>query len=265
MVQVFKKGRGLPVLLAVAAIVLAACGSTATTSPNSSEAIGANGNTFGNAQTASPGNGAGNTAPAGSGGIAANFANINSYKFKMSVTGGKLASSLAAVTGGTDTGATISMDGTIEVKPQKAYDITFLGMHMIGIGGYQYIDPLGTGTFAKSVASSQSLADSMSPSSMFGSAISGSDASSYTIVGTESKNGVDATHFKAGPSALADLNTEFGVTADTWAADVWVAKSGGYPVSMNILGKAKGGATVFQLTFDITNVNDSANAITAPA
>ena len=53
-------------------------------------------------------------------------------------------------------------------------------------------------------------------------------------------------------------------TATKWTADVWIATQGGYPVSTAIVGGDDSGKVVFQLVFDITNINDSANKVTAP-
>jgi hypothetical protein len=240
----------------VTAVVAAACGSSsATTVP------GASGNgTLNTGQTPA----AGQTGAAGLGGAVAQLSSISSFKFSMSVLGGDLGSALASLTGGADTGTPITVAGTIEDKPDKAFDITVVGIHMIGIGGFTYTD-VGIGSFMKAPATGQSIADTLSPGSLFGPAITANNVSGYTSAGTETKNNVATTHYVAGAAALADLSGSFGATAATWSADVWVANDGGYPVSMNILGKAKDGSTAFQLTLDLTNINDPGNKITAPA
>jgi hypothetical protein len=54
------------------------------------------------------------------------------------------------------------------------------------------------------------------------------------------------------------------VTGATWTADVWIAQNGGYPVSMSILAKASDNSILYEIQFDITNINDPANKVTAP-
>jgi hypothetical protein len=51
--------------------------------------------------------------------------------------------------------------------------------------------------------------------------------------------------------------------AATWSADVWVAKDGGYPVCMSII--ASGGSERFEMTYDVTDVNNPSNKVEQPA
>ena len=53
-------------------------------------------------------------------------------------------------------------------------------------------------------------------------------------------------------------------TAAAWSADIGIATNGGYPVSMAIIGTAADKSTAYEILFDITNVNDPANVVTAP-
>ena len=48
----------------------------------------------------------------------------------------------------------------------------------------------------------------------------------------------------------------------SWSSDVWVAKDGGYPVSLSLI--ATGGTAAFKMIFDISNVNDPSIKIQAP-
>ena len=127
-----------------------------------------------------------------------------------------------------------------------------------------YLDMTGTGAFLKTEASGTSMADSFSPATMFSSAIDTSTAGGYTKVGSENKNGVQADHYQASAADLAEYGSMLGVTGATWTADVWVAQDGGYPVSMSILAKATDNSVAYEIQFDITNVNDPANKVTAP-
>jgi hypothetical protein len=249
-----RQSRALLVLLAVMAIALSACGSSGSTA-----APGGNGpaatNAGGAVVTDAPGGGGGGDLS----GADAAFANMTSYKFSMTMVGGPLSGILGAA--GATGSAPITVSGTVTVKPEKASDVMLAGMHMITVGGFDYID-LGTGQFVKSASSGTSTADSFSPSSMFSSAGSMSD---YTKVGSEKKNGVDTDHYQAKSSAFTGMGTSLGVPATAaWTGDIWVATNGGYPVSTAIFAKTSDGTVAFQMTFDVTNVNDASNKVTAP-
>jgi hypothetical protein len=89
-------------------------------------------------------------------------------------------------------------------------------------------------------------------------------ASGYNKVGSESKNGVDTDHYQASQSTLTGLSSVAGVANATWTGDVWIAKNGGYPVSMAIMAKASDNSVAYEIMFDITNINDSSLKVTAP-
>lgn len=182
----------------------------------------------------------------------------------MTLAGGSFGSLLSALGGTGSGGAPFTMTGTITVSPEKAADINLAGLHMIEVGGFDYLDMSGSGTFFKTAASGSSLADSFSPETMFSSALDTSSASGCHKVGTETKNGVSADHYQASSSALADYGSSLGVTGATWSADVWIAKDGGYPVSMAIVATASDKSVAYEIKFDLSNVNDPANKITAP-
>ncbi len=260
--SVRRQSRTLLVLSAITAIALSGCsGSGGTSAPG-----GANGSAASNA----PGGGAvASNAPGGGGGgagaltgAAAAFATINSYKFSMTLAGGPYSSMLSMFGGaGASGGAAFSIGGTVTVKPEKASDVKILTMHMISVGGFDYTD-LGMGGFSKSPSSGTSVGDSLSPSLMFSSFGSMSD---YSKVGSGNKNGLDADHYQANSSAFAAMGPSLQVPADaTWTGDIWIAKNGGYPVSAAILAKTSGGTVSFQMTYDITNVNDASNKVSVP-
>jgi hypothetical protein len=91
-----------------------------------------------------------------------------------------------------------------------------------------------------------------------------SRAASFKAVGEETKNGLLCVHYKADDSLA-------GVTASGRAslfrAELWISKSGNYPVSgvfgiTDAAGAISGGSGY---AFDVTHVNDPANKVTAPA
>lgn len=250
-----KQGRGLLVLLTILAIALSGCSSSSkTTAPGQVGASQQPG------QSTSVANNGGDT---GLTDANAAFASINSYKFSMILAGGEFGALLGGLGGASATGnAPLKISGTVVVKPEKASDITMIGMHIIEIGGKDYLD-MGTGSFIASDATGSSMADGFAPESMFASSLG--SGSGYDKVGSEPKNGVDTDHFRANASTLSGLGSALGVAgAATWTSDVWVAKTGGYPVSMAVFAKAADNSTAFEMSFDLTNVNDAANKITAP-
>ncbi len=251
--------RGLLALLAALALAVGACsGSSATTGPGgATKAPGAT-----DAPAASVDNGA--AAGDGLAGAAAKLGGISSYKFKMTMQGGSYGSLLSVFGGSGATGdAAFVLSGTVVTAPEKASDVSFGGMRIVSIGGFDYMDISGTGTFYKSASKGNSMADSFSPATMFGSSV-GSSTAGYTKVASESKNGVNADHYSADKAALGQYSKTLDATATKWTADVWVATQGGYPVSTAIIGSDDSGKVVFQLVFDITNINDSSNNVTAP-
>ncbi len=260
-----RHGRILLILLAVAAIALAACsGSSASATP----APGGNGTP---AAANTPAGGGSALAPVSSAsggtsalnGAAAALSNISSYKFKMTVAGGDWGQTLSAFSGAATTGNTPTViSGTIILKPASAMDLTVGVMHVIEVGGNDYLDLTGSGTFISSPATTSM--DAFAPSTMFSSMIDPETMSDFTEVGTEPKNGVTADHYQGTQAALADLGPLTNVQGATWTADLWIATDGGYPVSMAIVGTAADNTVAYEILFDITNVNDPANTVTAP-
>jgi hypothetical protein len=253
-----RQGRGPLILLAVVAVALSACGgSSATAAPGSS-------NNGGNSASANSG-GNGNGGGSGLSGAASAFSAIDSYKFSMTLAGGDLGSTLSMLGGPSATGnAPFTYNGTVAVKPEKAADVSMAGFHIIEIGGYDYLDIGGTGSFVKTAVEGTGMTDSLSPAAMFSNAIDPSVISGYNKVGSEIKNGVASDHYQASASALAAYGMMLNVTGATWTADVWIAQNGGYPVSLSILAKSSDSSVVYKILFDITNVNDPANKVTAP-
>jgi len=260
------RSSGPLVLLVAIAMALSACSGNSSSaapggsgSPQLSPVATDNG---GSPVATSSGSNAGG---GGVGGAANALSNLNSYKFSMTLVGSTVVSNLSMLPGSSIEGnGPVTLSGTIELVPDKGADINVQGFHLIETGGFDYFDT-GNGTGFLKIQSTTSLADSFSPAQMLSSAIAPSLVGGFDVVGTETKNGVSADHYQASASALAELGSITGVTAATWAADVWIATDGGYPVSMAIVANASDNSIVYEVLFDITNVNDAANKITAPA
>jgi hypothetical protein len=153
------------------------------------------------------------------------------------------------------------VNGTYILKPAMAADITVVGLlHAISVGGNDYQDVGLTGSFTEGESTGQSLADELSPVAIY----SAFDFSGYNFVASESKDGVDADHYRAGDSALAELASVSGVASATWTADVWIAHAGGYPVALSIVATASDKSIAFERTFDLTDVDSASNKVTAP-
>lgn len=257
----FFRGRVLLVSLAALAVALGACGSSSGT-PTPSGGPGTN----------EPGT---SSQPSGPAGAARALGNLTSYKFTMTIAGGSLGDLIAGLPDATE--GPFSVSGTVINKPEKAADVTVAGLvHVISVAGFDYLDVGLTGQFTKSKSGGTSepsggggsgvggpsLADSLSPAAVCSSV----DLSSgFENVGSEKKNGVESDHYQATPSSLAQYASTLGITDANWTGDVWIARDGGYPVSFSIV--AKDGATnavVYQVAFDLSHINDSANSVTAP-
>jgi hypothetical protein len=102
------------------------------------------------------------------------------------------------------------------------------------------------------------------PEQMFGTYFAGI-AGNFASAGSESKNGVDTTHYKGDESVGALLGTLAGVAGD-WHSDVWIANDGGFLVHSEAGVEAAAGAEggSFLIVVDITDPN-SAGPIEPPA
>jgi hypothetical protein len=190
------------------------------------------------------------------------MANMSSFRFTMAVAGGSLSDTLATLPGLADSGdGPFNLTGTFVLKPAKAADVTVTGaLHIISLEGSDYQDPGITGSFTRVDATG--LVDSLSPVAVY--TAFNPTANGFTRIGSESRDGVDTDHYQAGKSALAELASVAGVDNATWTADIWIARTGGYPVSVAVVAKAADNSIPFEIVFDITKVDDPANKVTAP-
>ncbi len=231
-------------LLAVLAIAASACGgggSAATSAP------------------AGGGSGGGGGAAAGLANAGKNLSNVNSYKFRMEMTGGdwkSMFSFLNAFTGGS--GDSFVVTGTTILKPEKASEMHINDAAFIEIGGKSYNNMLGSWT--ADTSSGPSMADGFAPDKLF----AGFTSLGWKGAGDESKNGVTATHYTVAASEVAKEASLFGVDqAADWTCDMWVSKEG-YVVGMALIAKSSG-TEIYKFTMDITNINDPANKVEKPA
>jgi hypothetical protein len=202
------------------------------------------------------------------------LANLTSYKFTMTLVGADYPESLSSLL--TDSTTPVAVSGVVILKPAPAADLDFHGLlRIISLDGFDYYATdieAGYSRFAQATADPSAspaasapptLADAISPAHEFG--LLASSLKGYEKVGTENKNGVQADHYQGTQTALAEFGSIAGVkNATSWTADIWIAATGGYPVSVAVIAKAKDESTVYQMSIDITHVDDPANKVTAP-
>ena len=244
-----KPARGLVTASLMLALVVAACGGAASTS-NGNNGNGSNG-----------GNGAGSTGGTLAAGLSANLDTLDSYQFSWQFSGSSSSATAA------DSGS-FGTSGTVVNRPTKSYKVNNLGMIqiiVIGSQGWTSLDNGSTWTVDTTYSADSSSLTSLLPTALYASDFD-TNANNFTVVGNETKNGVDCIHYK-GNSSLGALGAVAGVSA-TFQSDLWVAKTGNYPVSGFYGWSASSGGQsgTWGYSFDVTHVNDAAaNAITAPA
>jgi hypothetical protein len=255
MTQVLAKpGRSLLALLAVLAIAVAACGGSSATSVPASASPAASPSEQASVEPSSSDDGS-DISNAGEA-----FANINNYKFSITMLAPEFTGALTQLTGGSADQA-ITISGTVIIKPEAAADITMAGIHIIEVGGKQYMD-IGTG-FISTPASGSSMADAFSPSTLFEDFVGGTHRG-FVKVGTGEKNGVSAIHYQATKAGLEEIAASASdVEGATWTSDVWLASDGGFPVSVSAIA-TKDGTIVWEMVMDVMNINDPSNKVVAP-
>jgi hypothetical protein len=210
----------------------------------------------------------------------ASLRKATSYKFSMTFVGAAtnpdspdadFLHSLSETAPGSSCGSgTFTLKGTIanqHAGPTQGFESVFdidvicPGLHIIEVGGSLYVDKGGTGTFVKTQLDDAYSLDFLLPAHLVENYVNPHLASHYTLVGSESKDSVNSDRYRSDK----DLDQEEeGGQYDTWSADIWLAKGGGYPISMDVVAKESEGGQPYEVEFDITNINDPANMVTAP-
>jgi hypothetical protein len=264
-----RHSRGLLILTVAAAVSLSACGGgSATPTPSRATATPTGPSPATTAQASAP-------AVADLGGALTALQGVKSFKFTMTETGGSLGDTLSMLPIPESGIPSFTMGGTVILQPAKAGDVTVKDtLHVISVGGFDYADIGLTGAFTKNDSTTPSLIDSISPIAVYSSTFGSSFdfAAGFTKKGSETKNGVETDFYQttdAGNAALAELGSVAGLGEATWTGQIWVAKDGGYPVSMTITASSlvtptSDAGVIYARSFDITKVNDAGNKVTAP-
>jgi hypothetical protein len=197
-------------------------------------------------------------------GAGAALARADSYRFTMTLSG-RASDSMVGMLGDASPSANspVTVRGVITNFPDVAADLAITGLHVIEAAGFDYLDMGSTGAFDRISISETRLADQFSPATVFQVVVNQSTAGGFDKVGFETRNRVWADHYRASEPALARLGAIAAIGDATWTADVWIAGDGGYPVSMAVIGRA-GDSVVYEVVFDITDVNAATNRVTAP-
>ncbi|HEX5239583.1 MAG TPA: hypothetical protein VFW20_01175 [Candidatus Limnocylindrales bacterium] len=272
------RSRRVIAAFAVTAMLVGACGTAASQQPASSSTGGGGGATAApggggdGGATVAPGGAGGGTSGEGAFGAASSALDqLDSYKFDVEIN-----SSESSTIG--SEGVT-SLKGAVVHKPQEeslldesvtdASGAITSESHYLIIGQDAWTKPTADGTYttlpAVAVAGITAALDAFRPEKLFGADF-GTLGSDYTMVGTETKNGVNCQHFQGGASIGTFFDALSGVQG-SWQSDVWIAVDGGYLVSSNVQaqGATATSAGNFSIDVEITNVNDPSNVLTPPS
>ena len=238
--------RAIGLLAVGAAILIAACsGSTSSGAPSAAAPT--------TAASTAPSTPAESTAPSAAEGLPSlpiaipsfdigeltkGLANVDSYKVAITIGGDQ------------------SLTGTVVTKPELARDYTLKdGTRIIVIGDKAWLGK-GTSTPQPVPGSMASTLFGMFDPTLLVGAFSGPAlAAGATNQGTETKNGVQATHYHIDSTTGAGLaGIPAGASVDLWIADK------GYLVALEAKGTSSG-----DFSIQVTDVDDPANTVVAPS
>ena len=253
-------------LAALAALAVAACGGTAATvAPATAATPTAAPETT--APTVAPTVEAPSAAPAtpspvGEGpdleGAAAALENIKKYQMRMRVSG----------IGGIAADSEITMTNLVD-SDAEAYQLEMAGFQgipgaedgitVVVIGSDAWVDA-GTGSFIKQPGGAGTY-DQMRTALAPATLLAQIPTAGLGILGgtDEEKNGVAATKYHAEAATTPGLSASIG---EDGVMDIWVAKDGGYLVSMTMTGTMSGNPIA--MSIDLSRINDESIEIVAP-
>jgi hypothetical protein len=171
--------------------------------------------------------------------LTAGLANVDSYRVVITI-------------GGKET-----YSGTVVTKPVLSRDLMINGTtHVVVIGNEAWVGASGQPLKAVPAAMASGIFAAFDPTMLVG-AFSGAEwAASSANKGTESKNGVNATHYRIDSTTLAAgfSGLPSGATIDTWVADQ------GFLVGLETTGFPNG-----DMSIQVTGVDDPANKVDRPS
>jgi hypothetical protein len=192
---------------------------------------------------------------------------LTSYQFKLTVKGGSYATSVGPA----------GLVGTVVNKPTFAVQFTYADLEIIEIQGKNWTKN-GSSWDLSAYGTLPTTYDSYGPAVQLAHYFDLAVAPYYTPAGDETVNGVPTTRYTATPQILSYMVGNWGVTTANGnsdslvrAGDIWIAKTGGYPVRWKVTatggvaGAGSGGSADFEYLMDITKANDAGNKIVVPA
>jgi hypothetical protein len=186
-------------------------------------------------------------------GAAAALDALTSYKFKFTLKGGSYASSVGPA----------GVAGTVVNSPSFAVQFTYVDLEIIEIHGKNWTKN-GASWDLSPYPDLPTTYDSYGPAILLSHYFPGSVAAYYAAGADETVNGVATTRFTANPSSILNAMAGYwGVKPGaTLAGDIWIARTGGYPVRWKVTGT---GTDNFEFLVDITAANAAGNVIHVPA
>jgi drug/metabolite transporter superfamily protein YnfA len=196
---------------------------------------------------------------------------LDSYAFRVEIHS-------TSTDGGTTTTSRSLMTGVVVNRPTEASTLqqaeldadgnVTSGTEIVVIGGDAWLRSSGdTDWTALPGAQASAFIASMAafrPEQMFGTYFAGFGGS-FRTVGTESKNGIETTHYQ-GDEAIGALLGSIAGFDGAWKSDAWIATDGGFLVHSEASADAAAGAGAgsFLILVDISDPN-SAGPIEPPA
>lgn len=248
--------RWTSVTILAATLLVGACGGSAATATPGGTSPAAT------AGTATDAPATAGTGGIGIGGAAAKLEDLSSYKFSISMAAEGAAGFTLVTAGGS-----MTISGTVILKPEMAMDMTMTSKDAAGTEGafgYRILDDKAYVSLAADLwmetdaDDAQRTVDSFKPQNFmtgFGTVQDMQDA------GDEDRNGIATTHYKG--EAPAGVGSMFGLPAGTWTMEAWIARDGGYLVSSSVTGEAADGR--FTMSVDISDLDSPGNKVEVPA
>lgn len=205
-------------------------------------------------------------------GLAANLDKLASYKFSEDIYSGVDTGSAEPLPESTLGAATAQATAVVSGQPGGTRSLRIEGTVVSGPGGRSIAMSMSTVEYVVvgQVGWSSSDGDlwapvddlpdvlSLLPAAYYGTWFD-PNVTGFRAVGEETHNGVDCTRF-SGSDSLGNLYAS--QTGASFQADLWIAKDGSYPVGGRYLIPVGGSYSGY--SFEITDVNDAANAVAVP-
>ncbi len=271
--RVAARGRR-PVLILglIGALVLAACGGAASEppTPDSNEPPG-QGDTP--TPTPEPIIGTEDTPAPGDGSAAFSAATtaldaLDSYAFRVQIKSTTTNNGTVSISDSVYSGVVVSKPteaNSLQIAELDADGNVTSGTEFVIIGAEAWLRDVGSEAWvAIPAAQVSTMFTAFRPEQMFGTYFAGFGGN-FKTVGTESKNGVDTTHYQGDEAIGSILGSIAGVNG-TWTSDAWIANDGGFLVHSEAGVEAAAGTDggSFLIVVDITDPN-SAGPIEPPA